>query len=724
MSGFQSSDSAGPRECLRKFASPGPSIFLAATRDLRSFPKVDSSFAERRDSAVEGQFGRPTASLSQKPAETRATMELNRTVAAPSHAGSCDPQKGAHSRCAERVGEPTDKSGARARQGWASVCTKDLQYLATGAAGEAELPTVPENPPPAISDRQLPWVPELQSPAIPDPQLPGVSEPQPPAIPDPQLPRVPEPRSPAIPGTQLPGVPEPKPPAIPDPQLPSVREPQSPAIPDPQLPWVPEPQSPAIPGTQLPGVSDPQPPATPDPQLPRVQEPQPPAILDPKVPGILEPKPPAIPGTKLPGVPEPKPPAIPDPQLPWVPEPQSPAIPGTQLPGVSEPQPPAIPDPNPPGVLEPQSPGIPDPQLPGVSESPLPAIPDSQLLELIEPQMLAITDSELSANSEAPVVTSSPSRRRGARSVGQPGAPRGSRRKQEETPDKKLKKALENLKLKREEISSAATVVNGVVGQLLSRMKNSESEFKGVRRLNSGSYYERVKISAPNEFDVMFKLKVPRIQLQECYHNGVFYLVKLRNIPRGNPLGHFLEDEILSASKMLSKFREIIKEEVEKIKDRDVSVEEEKPGSPAVTLLIRNPEEISVDIILALESKGSWPVSTKEGLPIKNWLGTKVSNNRIGKSFYLVPKSAKVGDGFQGETWRLSFSHIEKYLLKNHGKEKTCCKSTGVKCCRVSLYRPSCSGTHFVDQAGIEHRELSPRRPGIKGRLISWLLEL
>lgn len=79
-----------------------------------------------------------------------------------------------------------------------------------------------------------------------------------------------------------------------------------------------------------------------------------------------------------------------------------------------------------------------------------------------------------------------------------------------------------------------------------------------------------------------------------------------------------------------------------------MSVEKEKPGSPAVTLLIRNPEEISVDIILALESKGSWPVSTKEGLPIKNWLGTKVRTNLRREPFYLVPKNAKVGNGFQG----------------------------------------------------------------------------
>ncbi|XP_052043724.1 cyclic GMP-AMP synthase isoform X2 [Apodemus sylvaticus] len=289
----------------------------------------------------------------------------------------------------------------------------------------------------------------------------------------------------------------------------------------------------------------------------------------------------------------------------------------------------------------------------------------------------AILHPEPPGDPEAPNVVRGPSHRRGARSTGQLRAPRESRKE----PDK-LKKVLDKLRLKRKEISVAAETVNKVVEHLLRGMKKRESEFKGVDQLNTGSYYEHVKISAPNEFDVMFKLEVPRIELQEYYETGAFYLVKFKRIPRGNPLSHFLDGEVLSATKMLSKFREIIKEEVKEIKDIDVSVEKKKPGSPAVTLLIRNPEEISVDIILALESKGSWPISTKEGLPIQGWLGTKVRTNLRREPFYLVPKNAKDGNGFQGQTWRLSFSHTEKYILNNHGIEKTCCESSGAKCCR------------------------------------------
>ena len=77
-------------------------------------------------------------------------------------------------------------------------------------------------------------------------------------------------------------------------------------------------------------------------------------------------------------------------------------------------------------------------------------------------------------------------------------------------------------------------------------------------------------------------------------------------------------------------------------------MERKKRGSPAVTLLIRKPKEISVDIILALEVKSSWPKSTEEGLFIKDWLGKKYRRGLRLQPFYLVPKHAKEENQFQG----------------------------------------------------------------------------
>ncbi|XP_049633594.1 cyclic GMP-AMP synthase [Suncus etruscus] len=244
----------------------------------------------------------------------------------------------------------------------------------------------------------------------------------------------------------------------------------------------------------------------------------------------------------------------------------------------------------------------------------------------------------------------------------------------------KARDVLEVLRLRSQEVSAAAAAVNGVVDSVLRGLRGRESPFKGVTLLNAGSYYERVKVSVPNEFDVMFKLEVPRTELEVYENCAAFHFVKFKRNPRGNPLNAFLEDGYLSASKMLSKFREMVQEEIAKIPG--VTMDEEKMGSPAVTLLIKKPKEISVDIILALELKSSWPKSTQEGLTISQWLGRKVRIDLRRKPFYLVAKCAKEGDRYQDKTWRLSFSNIEKIILNNHGETKTCCESDGVKCCR------------------------------------------
>ncbi|KAK2113939.1 hypothetical protein P7K49_008205 [Saguinus oedipus] len=57
----------------------------------------------------------------------------------------------------------------------------------------------------------------------------------------------------------------------------------------------------------------------------------------------------------------------------------------------------------------------------------------------------------------------------------------------------KLRAVLGKLRLSRDDVSNAAQVVNSVVDHLLCRLKQRESEFKGVELLHTGSYYERVK---------------------------------------------------------------------------------------------------------------------------------------------------------------------------------------------------------------------------------------
>ncbi|NWW77800.1 CGAS synthase, partial [Climacteris rufus] len=213
--------------------------------------------------------------------------------------------------------------------------------------------------------------------------------------------------------------------------------------------------------------------------------------------------------------------------------------------------------------------------------------------------------------------------------------------------------------------------------------------FSSIERQSAGSYYERVKISEPNEFDIMLVMPVARIQLDESDDTGAYYYVAFKRNPKEKHLLKFLdEDEKLSAFKMLEALRKIIKQEVKNIKNVEVTVARKKAGSPAITLLIKNPpSEISVDIILTLEVQHSWPCSTQEGLKIEQWLGTKVRREFRFKSLYLVAKQNKREKVLRGNTWRLSFSHIEKAMINNHGNSKTCCESDGPKCCRKSCLK-------------------------------------
>ncbi|NXD20810.1 CGAS synthase, partial [Spelaeornis formosus] len=227
-------------------------------------------------------------------------------------------------------------------------------------------------------------------------------------------------------------------------------------------------------------------------------------------------------------------------------------------------------------------------------------------------------------------------------------------------------------------------LVKRVVQHLIQAIRGSDSCFRSIEQQNAGSYYERVKVSEPNEFDIMFVTRVPRIKLDESDDTGAYYYVSFKRTPKEKGWLRFLEEDgKLSAFKMLQTLRDIVKQEIRNIEDMEVTVVRKKAGSPAITLQITNPpSEISVDIILTLEVQQSWPPSTQAGLRIEEWLGTKKRKEKRHKPLYLVAKQNKKEKVLRGNTWRLSFSHIEKELINTHGNSNTCCEANGKKCCR------------------------------------------
>ncbi|XP_065153612.1 cyclic GMP-AMP synthase [Paramisgurnus dabryanus] len=251
-----------------------------------------------------------------------------------------------------------------------------------------------------------------------------------------------------------------------------------------------------------------------------------------------------------------------------------------------------------------------------------------------------------------------------------------------------LHATLEKLKIKKDERSKASSRVNEMTNTVISHLKQKMSWCADIESLTTGSYYENVKICEPNEFDVMLTIPVERVDIQKFNKSGAFYSVALKRHPNKHPLARFLnEDMTIRASEMLNEFRDGVKEAVESLSYK-IDVQRKKLKCPAVTLQItENGNPISIDFVLGLKVHGSWPDYTRDGFQIERWLGTKVRTDLKRLPYYLVPKyEGKGNDEHDGvvakDVWRISFSHVEKDIMKRHGHSKTCCESKGQKCCR------------------------------------------
>ncbi|XP_029451483.1 cyclic GMP-AMP synthase-like isoform X1 [Rhinatrema bivittatum] len=251
--------------------------------------------------------------------------------------------------------------------------------------------------------------------------------------------------------------------------------------------------------------------------------------------------------------------------------------------------------------------------------------------------------------------------------------------------DTRLREVEERLRARAEKCSREAKRVSHLVDQLVRKIQEC-SLFSKLERAPTGSFQEGVQISEGNEFEIMLKMPIPRIELKSECGGDAFYSVKFKRGLSKHPLKDCLdENENLSSSMMLSKLRKIIKEKAKE--EMNVSVQGKKPGSPAVTLLVNGLDSpISVDIVLVLEVQQNWPLITSHGLNIEQWLGRKRRRALKFEPFYLVPKQIKHGRTTK-EIWCLSFPHIEKEILSNHGNSKTCCESNGLKCCRKACLR-------------------------------------
>ncbi|XP_074166594.1 cyclic GMP-AMP synthase isoform X2 [Sminthopsis crassicaudata] len=479
---------------------------------------------------------------------------------------------------------------------------------------EKQPPVKREKQPPVVQEKQPPVVQEKQPSVKREKQPPVVQEKQPSVKREKQPPVVQEKQPPVVREKQPPVVQE-KQPSVKREKQPSVRrEEQSPVVREKQPPVVQEKQ-PSVKREKQPSVRrEEQPPVVREKQPPVVQEKQPsvkrekqpsvrreeqPPVVREKQPPVVQEKQPSVKREKQPSVRrEEQPPVVREKQPPVVQEKQ-PSVKREKQPSIKrEKQPPVVQEKQPPVVQEKQPPVVQEKLPVRAPESQsgkkgLPHPEDGHTLRdrrpvLKEDQSLGVATSPSSEPGTLPKKKRDP-------------ANLNKKVLRQNSDDWKPTTVAHNLRLRSQDVSKASKLVNKVVHQLLQKLPLYDSAFRGIEALRTGSYYELVKISVPNEFDVMLKLKVSRVKLEEYDNSGAFHFVKFKRNPKGNPLNKFLDNEILSASKLQSQFRKLIKEEVTHMK---------------------------------------------------------------------------------GNIWRLSFSHIEKDMLKDHGSAKKCCEKGKMSCCR------------------------------------------
>lgn len=258
-----------------------------------------------------------------------------------------------------------------------------------------------------------------------------------------------------------------------------------------------------------------------------------------------------------------------------------------------------------------------------------------------------------------------------------------------------IKLRAKELKIRQKDRSWAAEVVNDFRENLLRFLRSNSEQpvFQTADFLTTGSYFEKVKIHSPDEFDMMLKIQVPCRFNTTKLDAGLFYRVDLTR-PTRTPIKDFLLDNelTLSSSKILAEMFRLVRKFLKTYRVPDKrcrwEVNRKKPNCPAVTLSLcrkeaRGEELISVDVVPALEVQ-SWPPAVRNGPDVDNWLGKKLRQEIRSLPCYFVPKrmkGRKLGEDAK-ESWRISFSHIEKKIIRCHGNKKTCCESRGTKCCR------------------------------------------
>ncbi|KAK7873057.1 hypothetical protein R5R35_000342 [Gryllus longicercus] len=235
----------------------------------------------------------------------------------------------------------------------------------------------------------------------------------------------------------------------------------------------------------------------------------------------------------------------------------------------------------------------------------------------------------------------------------------------------------ESIRLSENERKKYTHNLEKILESIINQMKTDET-FKCLYRNMgyTGSSYENLKISKPNEFDINLMFVWPTDACQVIYDTKQPGYVKLK-INLENPALKKKRDEVPTFDKqikkwidkngflMRDKFKSWMQGRVFKVLEA-ISVEgtevKQSSSGPAITLKIQQPLEdlkYSLDLVPSfLFTEKDWPKPPVRGLP----------SSAKRKDWCVVPKEPTSEE--EPVFWRMTFSTQEKELINNRGSVK------------------------------------------------------
>nr|XP_025044158.1 cyclic GMP-AMP synthase-like [Pelodiscus sinensis]XP_025044159.1 cyclic GMP-AMP synthase-like [Pelodiscus sinensis] len=255
----------------------------------------------------------------------------------------------------------------------------------------------------------------------------------------------------------------------------------------------------------------------------------------------------------------------------------------------------------------------------------------------------------------------------------------------------RIKERAKSLRLKHLDVANAVDLLHAFIRQFFSYLNECPERpyFRDMRELRSGSSHEFGKLLHPNEFDVLLSLPITDyVHYAEVEgYNGLFYTLTLPRKSRSFPAAFLMEDgQTVSPERIMAEFQEHVDQFIKvfysvPFPGWQMRLERKKQNSPAVPLVMVDNQGdtfMSTDLVLALEISGRWPSSDNERMDIQQLLGEQEAHLR--KTLYFIARQAPGQDN--KEIWKISFSHVEKEILKSHTRTQSCRKYHATKCCR------------------------------------------